>query len=241
MATIRNQSGYFVSFFNLLIVRQARVNSEGLNQFLFRTRSTSQEILRPGTQLQQQFSEYLIPRPSHIMMTIGNMGENIDPSITPAGGDDNASQSSQRSSGGSSLLQRIQMQRHREATVSVPTTPQQIQVPNYGPIQPPGHIATMSSASPFVEVTETNFFSKTWSDISQSMEAGMAGSSVSQLDGMQDALLPPSAAMATDANYSMSNYFLTFARDVYGLFMRLHVVGRVVVVVGLLYAVVKLL
>lgn len=61
---------------------------------------------------------------------------------------------------------------------------------------------------------------------------------------MHHALLPPSSVHRSrhdDQNYSMSEYFLTFVKDIYGLFLRLHVFLRVLLVVGLLYVAVKLL
>lgn len=152
-------------------------------------------------------------------------------------GDDTASQSSQRS--GQSLLERIHLQRQREAAAAAatPTTPQQIQVPNYGPMPGMGNDSVPPSS-------EGNYLSNAWSNFSQSMEAGMAAESHHQQlsdDGIEDALLPPTAMLATDENYSMANYFLTFVKDVYGLFLRMHVVVRVIVVAGLLYVAIKLL
>ena len=156
-----------------------------------------------------------------------NSGMNDDPLTAQAGGDDAGSVSSQRSDGGGrSLLERIQMQRQREADAAM-TTPQQIQVPNYGPAPPGIGNGVGGSVS-----SDGNFFSNAWSNLSQSMETNMAApSSPPELDyGMQDALLTPSAMTGTDEGYSMSNYFLTFVKDVYGLFMRLHVVPRVLVI-----------
>lgn len=51
--------------------------------------------------------------------------------------------------------------------------------------------------------------------------------------GMQESLLNGGSSLE---EYSMGNYFMTFVRDIYGLFMQLHIAARVVVVCGLLYA-----
>jgi hypothetical protein len=170
-----------------------------------------------------------------------------DPLTTTAEDNDAASQSSQRS--GRSLLERIQMQRQREAAAAAmqTTTPQQIQVPNYGnPAMMQGIGNTNNGSVPSqIDENNMNFFSNAWGSFSQSMESGMAAATSQQQqqqdDGMEDALLPPSALIDTDENYSMSNYALTFVRDVYGLFLRMHVVLRVIVFVGLLYVAIKLL
>lgn len=167
-------------------------------------------------------------------------GMDDDPLTVQAEGDDAGSVSSQRSDGGGrSLLERIQMQRQREAAAAM-TTPQQIQVPNYG-LAPPGIGNGAGGSVP--SASDGNFFSNAWSNLSQSMETNMAAPpSSTEFDyGMEDALLPPSAMIGADEGYSMSNYFLTFVKDVYGLFMRLHVVPRVLVVAGLLYVAIKLL
>ena len=44
-----------------------------------------------------------------------------------------------------------------------------------------------------------------------------------------------------EQHYSMQNYFLTFVRDVYGLFLRLPVPVRIAAVIGLLYIAFKLM
>jgi hypothetical protein len=179
--------------------------------------------------------------------------------------------SSQRSLGGrssSSLLERIQQQRQRElaaaatnagaasisssSNMSVP--PQQIQVPQYGQTVMPGF-----GNSDVVGQQQSYFApSNGWNLVSpQNFQANgtmpisndMASAEKSQMfhdtqTEMHHALLPPSSAHGFphgDQNYSLSEYFLTFVKDIYGLFLRLHVVLRVVVVIGLLYLAVKLL
>jgi hypothetical protein len=46
---------------------------------------------------------------------------------------------------------------------------------------------------------------------------------------------------SVDEDYSMCNYFLTFVRDVYLAFVSVPVPGRVIIVIVLLYAAIKLL
>jgi hypothetical protein len=153
------------------------------------------------------------------------------------GGDDNASQSSQRS--GISLLQRIQMQRNREALQQhQETRPQQIQVPQYNHIP-----ANENFDGGGIEQPGSNFLSTAWNNISTSMETGMA-SLQPEGDGMEanDALLAPSARRGEgEREYSMVTYFLTFIRDMNALFYSLPVWARLVVVVVLFYIAIKLL
>jgi hypothetical protein len=187
--------------------------------------------------------------------------------------DDASSVSSQRSAGGRSLLERIQMQREREAAAAsaaastsdykammTSTTPQQIQIPNYGQSMPGfGSSSNIGvgnqngASSPANDGgVSTNFLSSTWSNLSQSA-AGDSSFSMSPMpdatphsleDGMNDALLPPSSAGGMprhDEDYSMSDYFMTFVKDVTGLFSRLHIVPRIILFVALLYVAIKLL
>ena len=162
------------------------------------------------------------------------------------GGGDIASQASQRS--GLSLLERIQAQRNREqqsaaaeSSALSPNTPQQIQVPKYNPV--PSNNANNDPSPP---PTSGNLFSSAWNTISAGMEQGMA--SIPQPDqefdgGTRDALLSPSSTHSdiTGGDYSMSGYFLTFVRDMYGLFQSLPVWARWVVCLFLLYIAIKLL
>ena len=165
-----------------------------------------------------------------------NSGDRLTESLHE--GDESRSQASgsQRSSGAgsSSLLERIQMQRQREAALQQQQqqTPQQIQVPNYGEASMPGMGNNARGSS------EGSFFSTAWSNISQSMETGMADH-----NDMESALLVPTSGLypTDEETYSMQNYFMTFVKDVYGLFLRLPVVARVVVLIGLLYVALKLL
>jgi hypothetical protein len=108
------------------------------------------------------------------------------------------------------------------------------------------------------------YLNNAWNNFTQNMESSMMAeksqlnmsSPQQQPNGneMHQALLPPSndynnnSTMMNygshnnyDDNYSISQYFLTFVKDVYGLFIWLPIVVRVIVVVGLVYAVMKLL
>jgi hypothetical protein len=117
----------------------------------------------------------------------------------------------------------------------------------------------------------SGFFRSAWSNIATSMETGMAGLQASAsssghagvggmgedgnylLDSsdMEDALLMMptasrfggggAAGTSVDEDYSMCNYFLTFVRDVYLAFVSVPVPGRVIIVIVLLYAAIKLL
>jgi hypothetical protein len=162
----------------------------------------------------------------------------LSASLTGGGGDD-SSQSSQRS--GTSLLERIRAQRNREAATEN-SAPTQIQVPNYAPVPTSQHGFGNGGEH---ELGSSNFFSSAWSNISSSMENGMASlQQESGGDGMDDALLAPSSHHGHghgEENYTMSGYFMTFVRDVYNLFLSLPVWGRVIVVVLLLFIALKLL
>jgi hypothetical protein len=171
------------------------------------------------------------------------------------GGSDDASQSSQRSAGGTSLLDRIrtQQQQNREAAQggtenSVPT--QQIQVPQYNSVPTSqgqggfGDNTHNNNADGGDNAGSSNFFSNAWSNISSSMESGMASMEHdSGGDGMNDALLAPTASHHhnEEDNYTMSGYFMTFVRDIYNLFLSLPVWGRAITVIVLLLIALKLL
>ena len=175
------------------------------------------------------------------------MSSGLNEPLQGGGGEESGSQSgsyhssSHRSAsggtaGGSSLLERIQMQRQREAVAlqqQQQQTPQQIQVPNYGAgSSMPGMGNNGSGRS-----DSGNFFSSAWNNISQSMETGMA-----EQNEMESALLAATSRFPEEEeNYSMQNYFMTFVRDVYALFLRLPVPARVLLVIGLLYIALKLL
>ena len=133
-------------------------------------------------------------------------------------------QDSQRS-GGASLLQRIQLQRQREQMPPAST----IQVPQYQPEAPVENFAGGGREA------NGNFWSNAWSNVQTSMESGMAG-------------IPPEsqhqALLASDNdnhNYTMSGYFMTFVRDVYGAFLGLPVYGRGIVIAFLLIVALRLL
>jgi hypothetical protein len=144
--------------------------------------------------------------------------------------------------------------------------PQNIQVPQYEPSSAmPGFgsndfLPQQSMPHPTTGIPqENNYLSNAWNSFAQNMESSMVASSsnsnnilvdesqfyTNTQDDMRGALLPPTGAGGMDTryddSYSISDYFFTFVKDVYGLFLRLHVVLRVVVVVGLLYAAMKLL
>ena len=162
---------------------------------------------------------------------------------TASSSQEGSSQRSSSSNGGTlSLLERIQLQREREAALAAAAeaqqqqTPQHIQVPSYGePTGTGGGVAYSGGVD-----STNNFFSTAWNNISQSMETVMA-----EHNDMEEALLmaPTSGTTATDGDehYSMQNYFMTFVRDIYGLFLRLPVPARFVSVIGLLYIAWKLL
>jgi hypothetical protein len=188
----------------------------------------------------------------------------LSASLTSAGsggGEEDSSQSSQRS--GTSLLERIRAQQKAaqgtdgtERSNTVPT--QQIQVPQYHPVD-----GTRSNMVGFGGGDEhqqhheqgdgasSTFFQNAWGNISASMENGMASLQVHQGDedddvggsGMDDALLAPTSHHegVDQTDYSMTTYFMTFVRDVYGLFLSLPVWGRGIVVVVLLITAIKLL
>ena len=80
-----------------------------------------------------------------------------------------SSQHSTGSSGTTSLLERIRLQREREAAAQQQQTPQQIQVPNYGETTTAGTGGGSANAA-----ADSSFFSSAWNNISQSMETGMA-------------------------------------------------------------------
>ena len=136
-------------------------------------------------------------------------------------------QDSQRS-GGASLLQRIQLQRQREQQMPPAST---IQVPQY---QPEAPVENFAGGGRDPEANG-NFWSNAWSNVQTSMESGMAG-------------IPPEsqhqALLASDNdnhNYTMSGYFMTFVRDVYGAFLGLPVYGRGIVIAFLLIVALRLL
>jgi hypothetical protein len=172
----------------------------------------------------------------------------LSESLTGGGGDD-ASQSSQRS--GTSLLERIRAQRNRETEQgvtenSVPT--QQIQVPQYNPLPTSqnqgGFGSNHINGDGGDDLSSSNFFSNAWSNISSSMENGMASMEhESGGDHMNDALLAPASSHHLDAeeSYTMSGYFMTFVKDIYSLFLSLPVWGRTITVIVLLLIALKLL
>lgn len=184
-----------------------------------------------------------------------------------SGGDDAASQSSQTSR--ASLLERIQAQKNRNAGTTATTasatttttstqpsssyplpdhhigeaisTPSTIQVPQYSQIsQEASHEASIEIPSHSSSGTATGFFSHAWSNISQSMETGMASLQQDRNDlEARDALLPPTSN--DEEHYSMIGYFTTFVRDVYETFLSLPLWVRIIVIFALLYTAWKLI
>lgn len=162
-----------------------------------------------------------------------NLTESLSSSLlSTTTGDDNKSSQSSLRSGGRSLLERIQLQREKEAAAAT-NAPPQIQVPNYANPVMEGHgggggTAPTTSSTPF------------WSSLGSGSATNGAGATTDA--EMGDALLP-NASNNTNVNepYSMVNYFLTFVRDIHGLFMALPMAARVVVVLVLLYVAYKLL
>lgn len=138
----------------------------------------------------------------------------------------------------------------------------QIQVPQYQPVEGPSPSAAEHGGPPAVDSSaSSSFFQSAWHNISTSMETGMASLEQQRHhhhddgyrryadhdDRLDEALLLPASAAtptstaATDEDYSMCNYFLTFVRDIYLGFVAVPLVGRVVMVIVLLYIAIKLL
>jgi hypothetical protein len=171
---------------------------------------------------------------------------------------DGGSVSSQRST---SLLERIRMQQNRQKQdVALPTSAIQFPTNENNNMIGSNHYNStpMDSVSSSSENFQggSNFFSQAWNNLSQSMALSSSD------DGMNDALLAPTstafapipgaAPRATDSSmlldaeygehhYSMGQYFITFVRDVYDGFMSLHVYGRILIVLVLMYVAWKLL
>jgi hypothetical protein len=137
----------------------------------------------------------------------------------------------------SSLLERIRLQRQREEQGPL-TPPGQVDIPNYSQTQQE-HVSLASSnfnvhGGQNSQEDHQDFFHTAWNNIQNSLEMGMATAE----DGMES-LLPPSSVPPEE--YSMTQYFITFVKDIYMGFLRLHMVARCVLVIGLLYLAVKLL
>lgn len=165
--------------------------------------------------------------------------------------DDNASQGSHRS--GASLLDRIRLQREREArqqqqqqaSQQAPTT--MIQVPQYNPTQvnndSNGYFSWESNGQSLghSSLGTGEFFSNAWSNISQTMETGMASLQQQDSDDLDSSLLLPPSHQYSNENYSMATYFMTFVKDFYGGFVNMPMAARVAIVLILLYIAIKLL
>ncbi|GKY93851.1 hypothetical protein MPSEU_000352000 [Mayamaea pseudoterrestris] len=192
-------------------------------------------------------------QPSPIIMndhsSSSNYNSNNDDD-SAAGG----SQSSQRS--GASLLERIRLQREREAAKqqqqTAPAT--SIQVPQYHPNMTESNNNNENN-SPYFSWesngnslgSSDNFFSNAWSNIHSTMETGMASLQQMQHDDDLDSslLLPPSQqsqhGSGEGGHYSMLNYFMTFVKDVNDGFNGLHIAARILIVIVLLYIAIKLI
>lgn len=173
----------------------------------------------------------------------------------PDNGDDSASQGSQRS--GTSLLERIRAQRAQQQQQPQPRTAPAttIQVPQYNPVARQENFAgggpsptTMENATNNAGGggggSSSNFFSEAWNNISQSMETGMASLQQEDLESADQALLAPSAYHGEgtgEEHYSMSEYFMTFVRDVYGTFLHLPLLVRITMIFALLFTAFKLM
>lgn len=171
------------------------------------------------------------------------MNNDLQQPLTSAdngGGDDSASQGSQRSS--LSLLERIRAQRaqqqEQQDRENQPAPATTIQVPQYNPVARQENFAGGGPAPIERSASGSNFFSDAWNNISQSMETGMASLQQEDFESEQ-ALLAPSAY--NEENYSMTEYFMTFVKDVYGTFLNLPFLVRVTMIFALLFTAFKLL
>jgi hypothetical protein len=162
------------------------------------------------------FSEFSIP----LVHSVDNDNDN-----------DNDPGSQQRLS----LLERIQAQRNRELSH---TAPDHISVSQYNLVQQPDSADHATTAA----AVGSHLFSNAWNAMSASVEQGRTQS---DMGAQQDALLlPPSAHqrdLSTTGEYSMNEYFMTFVRDMYGVFQSLPVWARWVVCAVLLYIAIQLL
>lgn len=121
----------------------------------------------------------------------------------------------------------------------VPTASQQHQVPQYGPVSQQEDDRVRSA---------TNVPSYSWMPYNAN---GSDGNGVTMSEyssggsGMNDALLTPSGDNPYyydgTGEYSITKYFMTFVMDIYGLFNRLPVFIRWIVVILLLYIAFKLI
>jgi hypothetical protein len=150
-------------------------------------------------------------------------------------------------------------------TLTLPSVPQPhllpqphpIQVPQYGPMPGFGNSSTTQQASlplSTAPMPQSGYLNNAWNSFTQSMGSStMADKSQLNVspsydnDEMHHALLPPAGSntymnadhVVVEEDYSISQYFLTFVKDIYGLFIWLPIAVRIVVVAGLLYVVVK--
>ena len=140
-------------------------------------------------------------------------------------------------------------------STTMPSVPQQniqpqIQVPQYGPMPGFGNTSDTTTMPPAPN-HQSGYSNNTWNSFTQRMESSMMGDrpqinsspSYDNNDEMHHALLPPASrndySGQTSDEYSISQYFLTFVKDIYELFIWLPIAVRIVVVTGLLYVVVK--
>ena len=155
------------------------------------------------------------------------------------GGDDTASQGSQRSR--TSLLDRIRakqsQQQQPSSSAAAPTST--IQVPQYNPVAQEENFAGGGPAPPQPPADTSSFFSSAWNNISESMETGMASLQQEDSRAADQALLAPSSYH--EENYSMTEYFMTFVNDVYTSFLSLPLLVRATMIFALLFTAFKLM
>ncbi|CAJ1902767.1 unnamed protein product [Cylindrotheca closterium] len=125
------------------------------------------------------------------------------------------SQSSSESSlmRGSSLLERIRVQREREAAMEPSTTEMGGYSSNH--YNPP-NLADGGAGNPTLGRVSMNFEDNFSNDATRGLLAGNGG------------------ANAQD-DYSMKEYFLTFVVDMYSLFRSLPVIGQIIMIAVMLY------
>lgn len=110
---------------------------------------------------------------------------------------------------GSSLLERIRVQREREAAMDPSMT-------EMGGYRPP--MADGGAGSPTLGRVSMNFGDDFTDEATQGLLAGRRNGSNAQ-----------------DDEYSMKEYFLTFVMDMYSIFQSLPIIGQIVLIAVMLY------